>query len=46
MNRVLEAMRKVEEVRIRLVSLQADRMKTMTVLSYLNGRREGGPSEQ
>ena len=46
MNRVLEAMRKVEEIRIRLVSLQADRMKAMTVLSYLDGRREGGPSEQ
>ena len=45
MNRVLEAMRKVEEIEIRSLSLRADRMKAMTELSYLDGTLQGGSNE-
>ncbi len=44
-NRVLEAMSKVEEVSIRSLDLQAVRLKAMANLSYLDGTLPGGSDE-
>ncbi|MHB1287169.1 MAG: TolC family protein [Leptospirales bacterium] len=45
LNPVLEAMGKVEEISIRSLDLQADRMKSMANLSYLDGALPGGSDE-
>ncbi|MHB1927641.1 MAG: TolC family protein [Leptospirillum sp.] len=46
MDRVLGAIRKVEEIEIRSLALRADRMKAMTELSYLDGTLQGGSHER
>ncbi len=45
MDRVLGAMRKVEEIEIRSLALRAERMRAMTELSYLDGTLQGGFNE-